>query len=148
MLKLFKMANHLEYSYVNWLVSSKKVDTKMLADEILKRLAFTKNSFSYEISKSILENLFFVGTDLRDEYSNYYLEEYEDFRDYLYYKKLISYEVMDDIGVGFETYIYELPSGINSYNLAALIYEDEYDQDEFDLISVVNRLLMEIENEI
>lgn len=101
-------------------------------------LHMRKDSFAERYSQKIFHTLFQSAVDLRQEYLDYYAEEYETFEYFLYQKKLLEKEDIQELALAENQTVLELTPTRYSYNISILL---EYEESG---IAILNRMLEDI----
>lgn len=95
-------------------------------DAILEsKLHMRKGSFAEEYCKKIFHTFFRHSVDLRTEYERYYAEEYDDFEQFLYKKKLWNIKDIRSLQLKENETILELFPAQFSYNVDELLNYEE-----------------------
>lgn len=110
-----------------------------LKKKITDILLLRKNSFAELYSKKILQDIFQYAIDLKKEYLTYYQQEYEDFTDYLYKKKLLNRKDIKLLNLSDHQTVLSLDIHLSSYNADSLL--NDYEENGID---VLNKALKEI----
>lgn len=106
-----------------------------LEEALGHRLAMRKGSFAERYSLKIFRNLFQYARDLRQEYEEYYGEEYDSFPEFLYQKEFWEARDIEDAALTGEDTILKLQMDDSSYNMDTLL---DYDDS---IISMVTQIL-------
>ena len=102
-------------------------------------LSIRKESFAEQYSLKIFRNLFQYARDLRQEYMEYYYEEYDNFSDFLYKKEFWDTSNIENAALGDENTVLKLQIHNSSYNMDHLLDYDE------SLSSMIIKILEDIE---
>lgn len=116
-----------EYSYSN------------LRKKFLIKCKVRDDSFAYSYMDKIFSGLFLNAINLKEEYVNYYKEEYEDFALFLYQKELLEIDEITSFHLDDQHVLLKLQTDLNGYNLRNLIQYDD------DIIECINKMLEEAE---
>lgn len=118
-------------------------DDGFVYEELEKRISdafhLRKDSFAEFYSKRIFQCLFQYTRNLKEEYMEYYRQEYDSFVDYLYKKELLDWEYIEILKLGERQTLLKLNTNLTSYNADNLI---EYDEGKG--IEILNQALKEI----
>lgn len=98
------------------------------------KLHMRKNSFAEFYSKKIFHALFQNAFDLKQEYKDYYAEEYESFERYLYQKKLWDMEDIHKLNLTEGETVLELSPTQYSYSISNLL---DYEESGVDIINEI-----------
>jgi len=106
--------------------------------EIASKLNMREGSFAYFYSLKIIGDLFEYAKDMKQEYVDYYIEEYNDFEEYLYRKKLMEKKDIQYLSINEDQTVLEIRMNLSNYNASSLIeYGDEN-------LKVLNTILEEV----
>lgn len=118
-------------------------DDGFVYEELEKRISdafhLRKDSFAEFYSKRIFQCLFQYTRNLKEEYMEYYRQEYDCFVDYLYKKELLDWKYIEILNLGERQTLLKLNTNLTSYNADNLI---EYDEGKS--IEILNQALKEI----
>ena len=103
-----------------------------------KNLEMREGSFAAQYTKKIFRDLFKYARDLRQEYHNYYAQEYDSFEIFLYRKELWRHACIDSLTLCPEETVLELQPHQNSYNTDSLLNYDENG------LAIINQMLEEV----
>lgn len=106
--------------------------------EVSQHLGMRKNSFAYCYSLKIFRDFFRYAKDLRQEYQDYYAQEYDDFETYLYQKELLERDDIALFELNQDQTLLKLRPSFNSYNVESIIRYDE------EGIKILNQVLEDI----
>ncbi|MHC1695654.1 MAG: hypothetical protein AB9835_10385 [Eubacteriales bacterium] len=95
-------------------------------------LHMKKESFAHHYSMKIFRALFQNALDLRQEYQDYYVEEYESFERFLYQKKLWNPNDIRQLNLNQDQTVLELSPIKYSYNIDNLL---DYGESGIDIIN-------------
>lgn len=120
----------------------KGFDMQKLEEALSNRLSMRKGSFSEKYSLKIFRDLFRYARDLRQEYQEYYREEYGSFSEFLYKKEFWEASSIKKAALTESETVLKLRISSNNYNLDTLLGYDEYDNS---LIEIITQVLEEID---
>lgn len=103
-----------------------------------ERLEMRKGSFAEQHSKRIFCDLFFYARDLRQEYTDYYAQEYDNFEQFLYQKELWKRQDIDALELMSDQTVLELRTDLRNYNADTLM---DYEESG---MKMINHVLEEI----
>lgn len=106
--------------------------------ELCQHLSMRKNSFAYCYSLKIFRDFFRYSKDLRQEYQDYYAQEYGDFETYLYQKELLERDEIALFELNQNQTLLKLRPSFSSYNVENIIRYDE------EGIKILNQVLEDI----
>lgn len=106
--------------------------------EVSRQLGMRKNSFAYCYSLKIFRDFFRYAKDLKQEYQDYYAQEYDDFETYLYQKELLERDDIALFELNQDQTLLKLRPSFNSYNVESIIRYDE------EGIKILNQVLEDI----
>lgn len=119
-MKIFKLEN------TYYCIAGRGFSYEKLKKKVTSKLKMRKNSFSQMYSLKILKDLFEYTQDLKQEYLDFYSEEYEDFLIYLYQKELIDEDAIQSFGLQDDQTLLKLRMDMSNYNASSLIgYDDD-----------------------
>ena len=94
--------------------------------ELCQHLSMRENSFAYCYSLKIFRDFFRYSKDLKQEYQDYYAQEYGDFETYLYQKELLDRDEIALFELNQNQTLLKLRPSFSSYNVEnILIYENK-----------------------
>ena len=93
--------------------------------ELCQRLSMRENSFAYCYSLKIFRDFFRYSKDLRQEYQDYYAQEYGDFETYLYQKELLDRDEIALFELNQNQTLLKLRPSFSSYNVENIVRYDE-----------------------
>lgn len=109
-----------------YICKARKGITMQKFEEALKnQLAMRKGSFAEHYSLKIFRNLFQYAHDLRQEYEEYYCEEYDSFSEFLYKKELWEKSNIRDAALADGDTVLKLHIQSSSYNMETLLDYDD-----------------------
>lgn len=118
-----------------YLIAPQGVELNKIMQAVNDHTGMRAGSFADLQVKRIFSDLFRGAMDLWSIYGNYYIEEYDSFREFLYQREGMEYESIDSIQLQKEDTLWKLRYGINNYGVKDLIgYENEN-------ISILNHFL-------
>lgn len=106
---------------------------------LCRHLSMRKNSFAYCYSLKIFRDFFRYSKDLRQEYQDYYAQEYSDFETYLYQKELLERDEIVLFELNQNQTLLKLRPSFSSYNVENIIRYDE------EGIKILNQVLEDID---
>lgn len=101
----------------------------------MSKANLVKGSFAETYTETIFKNTFCNAINLKDEYNDFYIEEYGDFETFLYQKELFSKQEIMELDVDEDKTLLKIDMHLNSYNASHLF---EY---EIDFIDYFNQML-------
>lgn len=104
-----------------------------------QHLDMRENSFAYSYSLKIFRDFFRYAKDLRQDYQDYYAQEYDNFETYLYQKELLEQDDIALFKLDQEHTLLKLRPAFNSYNVENIIRYDE------EGIKILNQILENFE---
>lgn len=109
-----------------YLIAPQGVRLNRIMQAVNDHTGMRAGSFADQQVKRIFSDLFRSAMDLRSLYGNYYIEEYDSFREFLYQREGIEYVFIDSMQLQEEDTLWKLRYGINNYGIKDLIgYENE-----------------------
>ncbi|EOS67464.1 hypothetical protein [Oscillibacter sp. 1-3] len=120
----------------------KGFNMQKLEEALSNRLSMRKSSFSEQYSLKIFRDLFRYARDLRQEYQEYYWEEYGSFSEFLYKREFWATSSIKEAALTESETVLKLRISSSSYNLDTLLSYDEYDNS---FIEIVTQILEEID---
>lgn len=126
------------FEEVYYCVARKKFSLVNFERELCQHLNMRKNSFAYCYSLKIFRDFFQYFKDLRQEYQDYYAQEYGDFEAYLYQKELLEKDKIALFELKYNQTILKLRPSFSSYNVENIIRYDE------EGIKILNQVLEDI----
>lgn len=105
---------------------------------LFKNLEMREESFASQYTKKIFGDLFKYARDLRQEYQDYYAQEYDSFEAFLYHKELWRHTCIDSFALCPEETVLELHPHQSNYNTNSLFYYDETG------LAIINQMLEEV----
>ena len=96
-----------------------------LKEEIKQHLKMKRNSFAYNYSIKIFIECFRYAKDLKKEYIDYYMQEYDNFKIYLYQKELLEKNEIALLMLNDNQTVLKLQPSLNNYNVKSIIENDE-----------------------
>lgn len=134
--------DNLDYRY--FFIYPKNIDIQYYKQVFLKNAKVKKDSYAEKFIGRIYDIITTNVVDLKNEYYNYYYEEYSTFELFLYNKYLIDYEKLEDFkeykDENYTIYFGDLKDN-EGYPLATLIQENP------SLIKSINKIFKECINE-
>lgn len=109
----------------------KGFNMQKLEEALSNRLSMRKSSFSEQYSLKIFRDLFRYARDLRQEYEEYYREEYDSFSEFLYKREFWKASDIKEAALAENETVLKLRISSNSYNLNTLL---EYDGSFIEMI--------------
>lgn len=109
----------------------KGFNMQKLEEALSNRLSMRKSSFSEQYSLKIFRDLFRYARDLRQEYVEYYREEYDSFSECLYKREFWKASDIKEAALAENETVLKLRISSNSYNLDTLL---EYDESFIEMI--------------
>ncbi len=97
-----------------------------------------EGSFAAQYTKKILGDLFKYARDLRQEYQDYYAQEYDSFEAFLFHKELWRHAWIDSLALHPDETVLELHIHQSSYNTDSLLDYDETG------LAIINQMLEEV----
>lgn len=119
-------------------VTRKMFSLESFERELCRHLSMRKNSFAYCYSLKIFRDFFRYSKDLRQEYQDYYAQEYGDFETYLYQKELLERDEIALFALSQNQTLLKLQPSFSSYNVENIIRYDE------EGIKILNQVLEDI----
>ena len=110
---------------------------KTLEAYLSRNLKMREGSFAAQYTKKIFRDLFKYARDLRQEYQDYYVQEYDNFETFLYHKELWRHAYIESLALFPEETVLELHPHRSNYNIDSLL-----DYDENGLV-IINQMLEE-----
>lgn len=120
----------------------KGFDMPKLEEALRNQLSMRKDSFAEQYSLKIFRDLFRYARDLRQEYEEYYREEYDSFSEFLYKREFWEVPDIKKVALTESETVLKLRVSSSSYNLDTLLSYDEYDNS---FIEIVTQILEEID---
>lgn len=109
-----------------YLIAPEGVEMNRIIKVVYDNTGMRKNSFADLQVQKIFSDLLYCAVDLKYNYKRYYIEEYDSFREFLYQKETMEYELIDSIYLRENDTLWKLRYQINSYNVRDIIgYENE-----------------------
>lgn len=105
--------------------------------ELSEHLDMRKNSFAYCYSYKIFMDFFRYAKDLKQEFNDYYVQEYDNFETFLYQKELLERDEIEMFELNENQTVLKLRPSLNSYNVENIIRYDE------EGIKILNQILEE-----
>ena len=102
-----------------------------LEEALRNQLSMRKGSFAEQYSLKIFQDLFQYARDLREEYQEYYREEYGSFSEFLYKREFWKASDIKEAALAENETVLKLRISSNSYNLDTLL---EYDESFIEMI--------------
>ena len=102
-----------------------------LEEALRNQLSMRKGSFAEQYSLKIFQDLFQYARDLREEYQEYYREEYGSFSEFLYKREFWKASDIKEAALTENETVLKLRISSNSYNLDTLL---EYDESLIEMI--------------
>lgn len=128
----------ISFEEVYYCVVRKNFSLEDFEKEVSQHLGMRKNSFAYCYSLKIFRDFFRYAKDLRQEYQDYYAQEYDDFETYLYQKELLERDDIALFELNQDQTLLKLRPSFNSYNVESIIRYDE------EGIKILNQVLEDI----
>lgn len=120
----------------------KGFNMQKLEEALRNQLSMRKDSFAEQYSLKIFRDLFRYARDLRQEYEEYYREEYDSFSEFLYKREFWEVPDIKKVALTESETVLKLRVSSSSYNLDTLLSYDEYDNS---FIEIVTQILEEID---
>ena len=120
----------------------KGFNMQKLEEALRNQLSMRKDSFAEQYSLKIFRDLFRYARDLRQEYDEYYREEYDSFSEFLYKREFWEVPDIKKVALTESETVLKLRVSSSSYNLDTLLSYDEYDNS---FIEIVTQILEEID---
>lgn len=111
---------------------------KTLEAYLSRNLEMRERSFAAQYTKKIFRDLFKYARDLKQEYQDYYAQEYDSFEAFLYHKELWRHTCIDSLVLSPEETVLELQIHQSSYNTDSLL---DYDENG---LAIINQMLEEV----
>ncbi len=111
---------------------------KTLEAYLNRNLEMREGSFAAQYTKKIFRDLFKYARDLRQEYQDYYAQEYDSFEAFLYHKELWRHTCIDSLALCPEETVLELHPHQSNYNIDSLLDYDETG------LAIINQMLEEV----
>lgn len=111
---------------------------KILEAYLSRNLEMREESFAAQYTKKIFRDLFKYARDLRQEYQDYYAQEYDNFEIFLYRKELWRHTCIDSLALCPEETVLELQPHQSNYNTDSLLNYDENG------LAIINQMLEEV----
>lgn len=111
---------------------------KTLKAYLSRNLEMREGSFAAQYTEKIFRDLFKYARDLRQEYQDYYVQEYDSFEAFLYHKELWRHTCIDSLALVPEETVLELQTHQSSYNTDSLLNYDESG------LAIINQMLEEV----
>lgn len=111
---------------------------KTLEAYLSRNLKMREGSFAAQYTKKIFRDLFKYARDLKQEYQDYYAQEYDSFEAFLYHKELWRHTCIDSLALSPEETVLELQIHQSSYNTDSLL---DYDENG---LAIINQMLEEV----
>ena len=129
------------FSDINYLIASKQFEYNEFETKTISATKVRKSSFAELYLIKILKSLFKNTIDLKEEYNQYYSEEYDTWADYLYNKELLD---NDEIKLLFSNLddkktIYKFDIAMLSYTVESLLQHDEH------ILEKINQMIKDFE---
>ena len=103
-----------------------------------EQLSMRRGSFAAQYTEKIFRDLFLYARDLRKEYHDYYVQEYDSFERFLYQKELWEQWIIDMLKLTLDETVLELRPRLSNYNAESLM---DYEESGMETI---NQVLKEI----
>ena len=103
----------------------KGFNMQKLEEALRNQLSMRKGSFAEQYSLKIFQDLFQYARDLREEYQEYYWEEYGSFSEFLYKREFWNASDIKEAALTENETVLKLRISSNSYNLDTLLGYDE-----------------------
>lgn len=120
----------------------KGFNMQKLEEALRNQLSMRKDSFAEQYSLKIFRDLFRYARDLRQEYEEYYREEYDSFSEFLYKREFWEVPDIKKVALTESETVLKLRVSSSSYNLDTLLSYDVYDNS---FIEIVTQILEEID---
>ena len=120
----------------------KGFNMQKLEEALRNQLSMRKDSFAEQYSLKIFRDLFRYARDLRQEYEEYYREEYDSFSEFLYKREFWEVPDIKKVALTESETVLKLRVSSSSYNLDTLLSYDEYDNS---FIAIITQILEEID---
>lgn len=111
---------------------------KTLKAYLSRNLEMREGSFTAQYTEKIFRDLFKYARDLRQEYQDYYVQEYDSFEAFLYHKELWRHTCIDSLALVPEETVLELQTHQSGYNTDSLLNYDESG------LAIINQMLEEV----
>ncbi|MBC3798618.1 hypothetical protein [Acetobacterium tundrae] len=105
-----------------------------LESRFIEKSKTRKGSFADGYLKKIFKDMFNYAKDLKKEYLEYYSEEYDNFRNFLYQKELLDYYEIESLEIDDKQTLLRLQIDLNNYNMRTLL---EYEDDTFEILNQI-----------
>lgn len=133
------MVRITECNGILYLILPKDIDCSDLLSEICSNTGMRRGSFADSQVIRIFKNLLGEAENLHHIYDDYYSEEYDSFKDYLYKKENCSKDFIKTLSDNETVYI--LRYSINNYSIRDIIgYEEEN-------LGIINQMMQRAMNE-
>lgn len=121
-------------------VASEEYSIEKLEQELHKRAGVRKDSFAEQYTRKIFMDLFRYAKNLREEYLEFYREEYKNFEEYLYQKELWEKWEIRELQLDETKTVLQLRYNLNNYNAGSIVgYGVEKEG-----LDMLNRILAEV----
>ncbi len=121
MMKIIRIGNAF------YCIAPNNIDFKNYLEKFLKLSEVRKDSFAEEYLKKMYNCVFASFIDIKKIYKKYYIDEYKNFKKYLYNKELLNNKEIEKISKyckkGYS--VYKLNIDSNSYNISEYFKYDE-----------------------
>lgn len=109
-----------------YLITPKKVKMEKILKAIYDNTGMRKNSFADLEVKKFFSDLFSNAVDLKDIYNEYYIDEYDSFKQFLYNHETMDNEFIDMVNLSENDTLWDLKYQINNYGVKDIIgYDNE-----------------------
>lgn len=109
-----------------YLIAPEGVEMNRIIEGVCDNTGMRKNSFADLQVQKIFSDLLYCAVDLKYDYKKYYIEEYDSFREFLYQKETMEYELIDSMNLEENDTLWKLRYKMNSYNVKEIIgYDNE-----------------------
>ena len=109
-----------------YLITPEGVGLNRIIKVVCDNTGMRKNSFADLQVKKIFSDLLYCAVDLKSNYRKYYVEEYDSFREFLYQKETMEYELIDSMHLQENDALWKLRYQMNSYSVKDIIgYDNE-----------------------
>lgn len=122
-------------------IASKEYSIEKLERELLQRAGVRKDSFAEQYTRKIFMDLFRYAKNLREEYLEFYREEYESFEEFLYQKELWEKWEIQELKLDETKTVLQLRYELNNYNAGSMVGYGE----EKEGLNMLNQVLAEVQ---
>lgn len=122
-------------------IASKEYSIEKLERELLQRAGVRKDSFAEQYTRKIFMDLFRYAKNLREEYFEFYREEYESFEEFLYQKELWEKWEIQELKLDETKTVLQLRYELNNYNAGSMVGYGE----EKEGLDMLNQVLAEVQ---